>query len=210
MKANLAMPLIYLGQYDEATAMLKQAIAAEPTAEAYGALAMTFFRMRRFEQAAQTIELARQFGAPDATTLGNMARIYYWWGTPDARAKATALYQEALALVEQQLANPTGRVPKVDLQISAADFCAKLGRTDAARRHLSQVGLNVDDPARPTDPHQLFFAALVYAQLADSTTAVKWLERAGFWGVPLAELRAWPELDALRSDRKFQSLTRAN
>jgi serine/threonine-protein kinase len=206
IRAAVATPLIYLGRYEEAIAALKEAVSVEPTREALVAWGMTLFRMRRFEEAASVIERARALGAPDWTLVGSLARNYYWWGTPDSRAEATALYHEALQLVERDLSRPAGTLPKADLHIAAADYLAKLGRPDEARAHLQQVGLNVDDPERPTDPHQLFFAALVYAQLGERETTLKWLERAVYWGVPAAELRAWAELDTLRSDRAFQSL----
>lgn len=210
LRASLAAPLIMLGRYHEAIAELEAAVAIEPTREALVSWGMTLLRMQRFEQAVTVMERARVLGGPDATATGGLARAYYWWGTADARARAAALFREALTLAERDLVQPSGRLPSADLHIAAADFCAKLGREDEARAHLQKVGLNADDPARPTDPHQLFFAALVYAQLDDRDTALKWLERAVYWGVPAAELRVWRELDRLRNDRAFQALTRPN
>lgn len=210
LRANLAAPLIMLGRYDEAIAELTKAVAIEPTREAYVSWGMTLLRMHRFEEAVTMMERARTFGGPDVTVTGGLARAYYWWGTADARARAAVLFDEALTIAARDLAQPLGRLPSADLHIAAADFCAKLGREDEARAHLQKVGLTVDDPARPTDPHQLFFAALVYAQLDDRDTAIKWLERAVYWGVPAAELRVWRELDRLRNDGAFQALTRPN
>lgn len=208
LRASLAAPLIMLGRYGEAITALREAMAIEPTREALVSWGMTLFRMHRFDEAVTVMERARELGSPDVTMLGSLARAYYWWDAPGARTTAEALFREALSLAERDLAQPTGRLPSADVQIAAADFCAKLGRKNDARAHLHKAGLNVDDPARPTDPHQLFFAALVYAQLDDRDTALKWLERAVYWGVPAAELRAWKELDRLRNDRAFQSLTR--
>jgi tetratricopeptide (TPR) repeat protein len=210
MRANVAMPLMYLGRYDEALSALDTALLVQTTQEALVARGMTLFRMRRYRDAAETMERARSLPTADFTTIGSLARAYYWVGTPDTRARADALFKDAIRMISRELANPSSRYPKADLHIAYADASAKLGNRTDVIAHLSQVGLNVDDTVRPTDPHQLFFAALVYSQIGDQINALKWLGRAVFWGVPRAELRAWPELDPLRSDRAFQSLTRSD
>jgi tetratricopeptide (TPR) repeat protein len=209
MRANIAMPLMYTGRYDEAIAAVRRAVELDPTPEALVTWGMTLFRMRRYDEAIEKLEQARSLSAPDFITLGSMARAYYWKGTPDSRAKAATLAGEAFVLIERELARPSGRLVKADLHIVFADLAVKLGRRDEAIAHLASVGLNADDPARPTDAHQLFFAALSYAQLGQHETALHWLERAVFWRVPRAELVAWPELDALRSNPEFQSLIRS-
>jgi hypothetical protein len=85
----------------------------------------------------------------------------------------------------------------------------KLERRDDARAQLQLAGIDPSSKQRPTDSHQLLFGALVYAQLGDSDAALRWLERAIYWGVPVAELRAWPELDGLRTQQAFRALESA-
>ena len=101
-----------------------------------------------------------------------------------------------------------GRKPA--LHLALADYHARIGRRDEAVEQLRQVGIDPHDPTRPTDPHLIFSAALVYHQLGDREAALAWLERAVYWGVPPAELQAFPELDDLRSDPAFQGLVRQN
>jgi serine/threonine-protein kinase len=206
LRAALAVPLNYVGRYEEAIAAARKANDLEPSPEALQTWGMSLYRLRRFEEAAAVIERALTLGRSDATLLSSLGRVYYWWGTPDARARALALLRDASIELERDATRPSGRLPKADVRIALADCYAKLERPDDAKKQLQQVGLNIDSPDRPTDSHQLFFAALVYAQLEERDTAIKWLERAVYWGVPRAELRAWPELDTLRNDRTFQSL----
>jgi tetratricopeptide (TPR) repeat protein/TolB-like protein len=209
-RATLGVPSMLLGRYDDAIAAFKEAVAIEPTREAYVNWGMTLFRMRRFDEAVALIQRARELGRADHLVLGNLARAYYWSGKPGTHGKAESLYAEAIALAEQELQKPSSAVPKPDLHMALAEYYAKTGRAAESRTHLKQVGLSESDKVRPTDPHQLFYAALVYSQLGDRDAAIAWLERAVYWGVPAAELRAWIELDAVRNDPAFQKLVRAH
>lgn len=210
LHAALATPLMWTGRYDEALAAAERALGVSPSAEALVAQGMTLFRMGQYQRAVATIEQARTLLPSNPTVLASLGRAYYWWATPDARGKADGFFREAASLLEREALQPTGRLPKSDLRISLAECYAKLGRNDEAKSQLNLVGLNLDSPERPTDSHQLFYAALVYSQLGDREKAIKWLERAVFWGVPTAELKAWPELNTLRGDRAFQALIRVN
>jgi tetratricopeptide (TPR) repeat protein len=204
--AILAVPSMYLGDYDRAVASLRKSVQIHPTPEGYVNWAMTLYRMRRFEEAAALMEKALELGERltparrQHLLLGNLARAYYWNGR---RAQADRLFAEAIDLAEQEVkAQPTAR----DVRIAVADYYAKRRRFTEAREHLREVGVLLNHPLRPGDPHQLFFAAIVHNQLGDRAAALAWLERAVYWGVPIAELRASVELDNLRSDPSFQAL----
>lgn len=208
-RAHLASPLMLTGRYEDALRESQAAIDRLPSLEAFGIRGLTLFRMRRYQESAAALERAREIDGSNPTTLSNLARAYYWMGTIDARSRAMALYRDVAVKFEALAAQPTLRLPKADIRIALAEVYAKLGRQEEARSQLDQVGLNPDSKERPTDSHQLFFAALVYAQIGESATAIRWLERAIYWGVPPAELQAWPELDGLRSNEAFKSLTRS-
>ena len=171
---------------------------------------MTLFRMHRFEEAASAIEPALTLGPPDPTLLTALARSYYWTATIEARSKAFALYREAAIQLETGSSLSSNPMSKVDRCLTLADIYVKLDRRDDAREQLQLAGLDPESKERPTDSHQLFFAALVHAQLGDSEVALRWLERAIYWGVPIAELRAWPELDGLRNQQAFRALVTPN
>lgn len=206
LHAALATPLLYTGRYEEALAAADKSLAISPTREAMVGKGMTLFRMHRFEEAAAAIEPALALGPPDATLLTALARSYYWTGTIEARSKAFALYREAAIQLETGSGRSANPLSKVDQCLTLADIYAKLDRRDDAREQLQLAGLDPDSKDRPTDSHQLFFAALVRAQVGDSELAIKWLERAIYWGVPPAELRVWPELDGLRNQQAFRDL----
>ena len=210
LNAALATPLAYTGRYAEALAAAERAIAIAPTREAMVGKGMTLFRMRRFEEAAAAIEPALTLGPPDPTLLTALARSYYWTGTIEARSKAFALYREAAIQLETGSGRSSNPMSKVDQCLTLADTYAKLERRDDARAQLQLAGLDPDSKERPTDSHQLFFAAMVRAQVGDSELALRWLERAIYWGVPVAELQAWPELDGLRNQQAFRALVTPN
>jgi tetratricopeptide (TPR) repeat protein len=210
LNAGLVPPLAYTGRYDEALAAAEKAIAITPTRQAFVAKSMTLFRMHRFDEAAVAAENARKIGPTDSTLLTALARSHYWIGTIEARSRASALYREAAKELETGSSQRSNPMSKVDQCLSLAEIYAKLERPDDARAQLQLAGLNPASTERPTDSHQLFFGALVYAQIGDSDAALRWLERAIYWGVPVAELRAWPELDGLRNQQAFRALDAAN
>jgi len=208
--AALVTPLMLTGRYREALAAADKAISIAPTREAFVGKGMTLFRMRRFEEAASVIERARTSGPADPTLLMGLARSYYWTATTEARSKALALYREAAIQLEGGSGPSSYPIPRVDRCLNLGDIYAKLERPDDARAQLQLAGLNPASNERPTDSHQWLFGALVFAQIGDSDAALRWLERAIYWGVPPAELRAWPELDGLRNQQAFRELETAH
>lgn len=210
INAALTAPLVFLGRYDEALAAADKAISIAPTRPAFVAKSNTLFRMRRYEEAASAAELAHALGPTDPTLLIALARAYYWIDTIESRAKAEAFYREAAI----QLQGISGQNPSpeqlVDQRITLADIYAKLNRPEDARTQLQLAGLDPASTERPTDSHQLFWGALVFAQIGDSDAAIRWLERATYWGVRPAELRAFPELDGLRNQQGFRDIETAH
>jgi serine/threonine-protein kinase len=183
-----------LGRYEESLAAFERSAQLQPSFAAYANLGMTLFRLRRFEEAAESLRRAQALRPGEYTAFSNLARIYYWNGR---RADARPLYERAIALGEGILAvNPHD----VNAHLTLADCAAKLGRRTDALKHLDEAG-----DVR-WNPHDLFFVALVHNQLGDAGTALTYLDQAVSGGLPTSELHAWIDLDNLRDQPKFQAL----
>jgi eukaryotic-like serine/threonine-protein kinase len=183
-----------LGQYQESLAAFEHSAQLQPSFAAYANLGMTLFRLRRFDDAAESLKRAQSLRADEYAVVSNLARIYYWTGR---RAEAQPLYEKAISLGEAILAvNPHD----VSAHLTLADCASKLGRRHDALKHLDAAG----DVRR--NPHELFFVALVHSQLGDADTALNYLNQAIAGGLPTSELRAWIDLDHLRDDPRFRAL----
>jgi len=183
-----------LGQYQESLAAFERSAQLQPSFAAYANIGMTLFRLRKFDDAAASLQRARTMRPDEYTAFSNLARIYYWNGR---KAEAVPLYEKAIALGEDILAvNPHD----VNAHLTLADCAAKLGRRADALKHLDLAG-----DVRG-NPHQLFFVALVHRQLGDIDTALTFLERAVAGGLPMSELHAWIDLDSLRDNPRFPAL----
>jgi tetratricopeptide (TPR) repeat protein len=183
VRGILAGMYTFLGRYDDAVAECQRSLSLAPSAIAYNALGGTQYRMRRFGDAVASLEKARSL-LEDYRTVGNLARAYYRAGQRD---RARQLFERAVQLGERELAvNPRNE----DVHLSLADFLAKNGRRDEALKHLGMTRLE--------NPHFMFFAAMVHAELGDITRGREWLDRAVAAGLPPAEVTGWIDVDVLR------------
>jgi tetratricopeptide (TPR) repeat protein/predicted Ser/Thr protein kinase len=190
---SLGTTSLYMGRYQDAESAYRRSLALSPTFNAYQALGMTYYRVRRFDDAVTMFEQARRLSS-QYRGPGSLGRVYYWQGR---RAEARALFDVAIDGLEQALdVNPND----VNAHLLLAEFHAKLGNQIEATAHLLAAG-DVSN-----DAHKLLFGAIVHNHLGDRAAALDWLDRAAEKGLPKAELRAWIELDNLRSDPRFQTL----
>jgi serine/threonine protein kinase/tetratricopeptide (TPR) repeat protein len=195
----LGLTLTYVGRYGDAVRAYERSVAIEPTVETYVNWGLTLVRMRAFEQAAAKLVEARKLGGDSSQVLGTAGRIAFY----RRQKEAAELLAQAITAGQAELKSPAR---KQDLNLALADYCAKIGRQDEARKYLSDAGIDPAATARPSDPHLLFFGALVLNQLGDRRAALEWLDRAVYWGVPPSELIAFPELDGLRDEPAFKNL----
>ena len=182
-----------MGRYTDAEAAYRRSLALATTFNAYQALGMTYYRMRRFDDAITVFEQARrlsdQYSGP-----GSLARVYYWQGR---KTEARALFDVAIEGLEQALrVNPND----VDAHLLLAEFHAKLGHQTEANAQLLAAG----DVS--SSPHRLLFGAIVHNHLGDRAAALDWLEKAAGKRLPKAELLAWREFDNLYNDPRFKAL----
>jgi tetratricopeptide (TPR) repeat protein len=185
-----------VGRYDDAIAACRKSAALQPSIPAYGNWGAALARLRRFTEAVDVYERARNLGPEDYRIVGNLARAYYWSGR---RTESRASYERAVDLALKTLGvNPRD----LDARMSLADFYAKLGDRARALEQLGQL------PGDITDPHVLVFDAVVHMDIADRVSALSSLERAAEHGMAVNELRDWIELDPLKGEPRFAALIR--
>jgi serine/threonine-protein kinase len=183
LRGILAAMYTFLGRYDDAIAEAQRSLALAPSRFAYAALGATQYRMRRFNEAAVSLEKALSMLA-DAQGAGNLARAYFWAGQKD---RARELFVRAIELGQRELAvNPRNGA----LHLSLAEFHARLGRRKEALDHLGQTPL--------ADPHFMFFAAMIHNLIGDPAQGRQWLDRARAAGLPPAEITGWIDVENLR------------
>ena len=183
VRGILAGMYMFLGRYDDALRECQQSLDLAPSYITYVTLGMTHYRMRRFDDAVAALERAGAL-LEDFRTIGNLARAHYWAGRRD---RARELFENAIRLGEREV----GVNPRSDeVHVALADYYARLGRRDEALRHL---GL-----ARLDNPHFMFFAAMIHAQLGDVTRGRDWIDKALAAGLPPAEVSGWIDVDKLR------------
>jgi len=191
---NLGGTLLYEGRDEEATKVLEKSIAIRPSYQAYESLAVAYFRLRKFDQAARTTQEALKLDDTDYQTWGNLAVAYYYAGNKPA---ATEAYTKAISMAEQRLKiNPRD----TDVLSDLASYWSMLGDRTRALDYLdrSLVGKQ--------DKELLFTAALVYNQLHETGTALEWLSKALAAGYSKSVVRNAPDLDNLHDNPRYQAL----
>jgi tetratricopeptide (TPR) repeat protein len=183
VRGILAGMYMFLGRYDDALQECQRSLDLAPSPITHNALGMTYYRMRRFDEAVTALENARAL-LEDYRTVGNLARALHWAGR---REQARELFATAIRLGEREIeVNPRND----EVHVGLADYLARVGRGVDALAHLGR--------ARLENPHYMFFAAMVHNQLGDTATARTWLDKAVAAGLPPAEVTAWIDIDNLR------------
>jgi eukaryotic-like serine/threonine-protein kinase len=192
--SNLGAALLYEGKDEDATRALEKSISIRPSYYAYESLAVAYFRLRKFDQAARTTQEALKLDDTDYQTWGNLAAAEYYAGNKPA---ATEEYRKAISMAEQRLkVNPRDTEVLSDL----ASYWATLGDRKHALDYLdrSLVGKK--------DKDLLFTAALVYNQLHETGTALEWLSKALAAGYSKSVVSKAPDLDNLHDNPRYQAL----
>ena len=183
VRGILAGLYMLLGRYEDALAECRRSLALSPTYATYMTMGMTQYRMRRFEDAIESLQKGGTL-LEDFRSIGNLARAHYWAGR---RERANELFNDAIRLGEREVGvNPRND----DVNVALADYLSRVGRREEALAHLARASL--------TNPHHMFFAAMVYAQIGDVAGARAWLDRAVAAGLPAAEVTGWIDVDGLR------------
>jgi tetratricopeptide (TPR) repeat protein len=191
---NLGATLLYEGKDDDATRVLEKSIAIRPSYQAYESLAVAYFRLREFDQAARTTQEALKLDDTDYQTWGNLGDAYYYGGS---KTSAVEPYKKAISLAEQRLKiNPRDS----DVLSDLASYWSMLGDRTRALDYLDR------SLADKKDKELLFTAALVYNQLHETGTALEWLGKALAAGYSKSVVGKAPALDNLHDNPRYQAL----
>jgi serine/threonine protein kinase/tetratricopeptide (TPR) repeat protein len=195
---GLGAALLYLGKDDEATPAFEKSIALRPNYNAYSNIAVAYFRLRRYKQAAASFKEALALDASNYQIWGNLADAYYYGGDS---AQSVEPYKKAISMAEQQLkVNPRDQTILADL----ADYYSMLGDRKQALACLDRA-LEL----RQGDKELLFIAAVVYNQLHETGTALEWLGKALAAGYSRAAVQEASPLDNLHDNPTYQALMQA-
>lgn len=193
---NLGAIYQTLDQYEKAIPVLERAVAIRPQSDSYSNLATAYFYQHRFEDAARMYAQAVQIDSKQYISWGNLAEAYYWMGR---RADAERTYRKAIDLARQDLSvNPHNFEALAD----SAMFLAMTGEFKAAVRELSLAM----DAAPANDSDTLSKAAIVYTQVGDRDTAVRYLQQAVSAGYSPNRIRDNPVFDPIRNDPRLHSI----
>jgi serine/threonine protein kinase/tetratricopeptide (TPR) repeat protein/TolB-like protein len=192
--ANVGAALLYEGRDEDATREFERSISIRPSYMAYENLGTAYFRLRKFDRAAQSTQEALKIDESNYQTWGNLGDAYYYGGNTSAAAPA---YRKAISMAEQR-ERVNSRDP--DVLSDLAGYWSMLGDRSKALDYLdrSLVGRN--------DKELLFAAALVYNQLHETGPALEWLGKALAAGYSKSVVSKAPALDNLHDNPRYLAL----
>jgi serine/threonine-protein kinase len=134
------------------------------------------------------------------------ANEYLWWGNlgdayrwaPGQSSKAKPAYENAIRLARESL---SAHPDDLDLRSSLALYLIKSGDKNAALTEINEVDRATKKPASV-----LFKSAVVYELSGERDEALHRLTAALKTGYALKEVQNEPELLALRTDPRYQSI----
>ena len=181
------------GRFDDALRELTKALDLDPLsipANAY--LGQAYLHARRYDQAAEQFRKALQIDPNHALLRHNLGELYL----------AQGRWTDAVLELERSVAASAE---------PSSHYQAMLGLAYArAQRKQDAIAiLNELERRSSRDLVSAFDLASLHAALSENERALVLLEegyaRRDYW---LVELRAWPWFDSLRSDPRFQDLSR--
>ena len=193
---NLGGAYTQMGNYQEAIAVLQKGLAVQPSPELWSDLGAAYMFTGENAKAAEAMKKAVELNPHDHVLWRNLADSYRQ--VPSLAAQAPDAYRKALEASRQQLAiNPKDK----DALSGSALYEAHLGNQPEARDYISKAIKQA-----PGDSDVLFTAALVYEMIGERKAALNYLRESLKSGFSLEDVRREPELQALRSDRRYQEL----
>jgi tetratricopeptide (TPR) repeat protein len=186
------------GEWSQAEASFKQAIALSPHATVFSNLGALYLYLGRYADAIPVLEQATALGSGDHNAYliwGNLGDAYKWAGRQPETARA---YTKAIDLAATQLSlNPNNGTLLGQLAV----FYAKMGDAPRAEDCItSAVKL------APRDPGTLYRSAIVWELAGRRKQSLAALDAALSSGYSPDVARHEPELASLRNDSGYRAV----
>ncbi len=192
---NVGLVDMQEGNYSRAVPALENALRLSPTFSHYSNLGAAYFYVKRYNDAARTLEKAVEMSPNQEAVVGNLAQAYLFAGE---KQKAQERFNTAIALAYKQLqVNPRDAETMADLAI----YYASEGRPEQAAQFIRS--------ARSMDagnPQYLYDEAVIQALAGKSDQAFQSLRDAFRKGFPPGQAASDPELAALQTQPQFTQL----
>ena len=192
---SLGAVYVEMGDLSRAIEMFDRSATITPTGLALSNKGTAYYRLGRFDDAANAYEAAVRLEGKSSLFHGNLGDAYVRLNRrTDAIREFTAARELALAAL---------RVNEKDARMMAraAAFEAKLGLKSAAVEHAAQAAA-----LAPRDPDVQYKRAVVGALLGDPATALRALNEALTLGFKAEDVRNDYDLAALRNLPEFNAL----
>lgn len=192
--ARLAEVEMYSGRHAEADKLYRHLAERRGTAGDFINLGVCAFFQQHWDDARQAWERAAALAPDFALVRANLGDALLWSGDS---VGAQAAYLSALELAEAEIANG---VRRHDVLETRARCLAHLGRGPEAVGAVNEALAEY-----PDHPQTRYVAALVFALIGDTTSALLWTQKARERHISPVWFTG-PEFASLRTDPRFQAL----
>lgn len=192
-QSNLAVLLYSNGKLEEALAQVDRALMIGADEMLYTTKGNIEFFLGHYDLAAQAFREAIAINPDFYVHYGNLGDTLRQLGQKE---QADTAYAQAIALAEQNLAVKPG---DGELNIMIVHYLARSGQLDQARARMNRL-------EKPVGSALIYWHALGAELLGDRTMALNLLKQALALNYPLSDIKAEPDLSALREDPRFLKL----
>lgn len=194
--SNLGGIYLALGDYTQAVNALRHSVDLRPAAESWGNLAIAYYYLRRYDEAASNLKSALAIDDKDWMNWGNLGDTL--WQIPARRSEALSAYRKAIELSDARI-----QVNSRDANLLAfsAEFHAMVDAREEASALLSRALTG-----SPNDPDVLFRGAIIYNHFGDKEKTLEYLKKAADAGYSRIIIRDTPDFAPLQSDVRYRAL----
>jgi tetratricopeptide (TPR) repeat protein len=151
--------------------------------------------MRRYQESAETLQLALQVDDKDWLNWGNLGDTLYQ--IQSRRQGALSAYHKAIELALARLeVNPQDSFTLA----FTADYYAMVDQEQKAREQIARAV-----EIAPTDADVLFRAAIVHNHFGDTDKTLQFLTKSVAAGYSKTVIRDTPDFDHLKDDQRFRA-----